>query len=98
MADAALVLRWDRVVPGREQQALTLFGQALEYYGTLQSDGAIDSYEPILFDPNGSDVNGIIVLRGSGFGRRLVILRIGWLAKLLDKIEHLRPESGKAQL
>jgi hypothetical protein len=66
MADAALVLQWDRVVPGREQQALSLFGQVLEYYGTLQSEGAIDSYEPVIFDPNGSDLNGFILIRGSG--------------------------------
>jgi hypothetical protein len=65
MADAALVLQWDRVVPGREQQALSLFGQALEYYGSLQSDGAIESYEPILLDPNGRDLNGLILIRGS---------------------------------
>ena len=65
MADAALVLRWDRVVPGREQTALSLFGQSLEYYGTLQSEGAIESYEPILFDPTGTDLNGVIVVRGS---------------------------------
>jgi hypothetical protein len=65
MADAAIVIRWDRVVPGREQQALSLFGQSLEYYGTLQSEGAIENFEPILLDPTGSDLNGIILLRGS---------------------------------
>ncbi|MGB5704314.1 MAG: hypothetical protein WBM48_15955 [Polyangiales bacterium] len=65
MADTALVLLWDRVVPGREKQALALFGQTLEYYGTLQKDGAIESYEPVLFDPNGKDVNGLILIRGS---------------------------------
>ncbi len=65
MADAALVLTWDRVVPGREQQALSLFGQTLEYYGTLQKEGAIESYEPVLLDPNGGDLNGFILIRGS---------------------------------
>ena len=65
MADAAIVIRWDRVVPGREQQALSIFGQSLEYYGTLQSEGAIESFEPILFNPTGGDLNGIILLRGS---------------------------------
>jgi len=65
MADAAIVIRWDRVVPGREQQALSIFGQSLEYYGTLQSDGAIESFEPVLFNPTGGDLNGIILLRGS---------------------------------
>jgi hypothetical protein len=65
MPNAALILRWDRVVPGREPQALSLFGQALEYYGSLQSEGSIASYEPILMDPSGSDLNGLIVIRGS---------------------------------
>lgn len=65
MADAAILIRWNRVVPGREQQALSLFGQSLEYYGTLQSEGAIESFEPMLLEPTGSDLNGVIVLRGS---------------------------------
>jgi hypothetical protein len=65
MANAALVIRWDRVIPGREQAGLSLFGQSLEYYGTLQNQGKIESYEPILLDPTGSDLNGFIVLRGS---------------------------------
>ena len=65
MADSALLMRWDRVVPGREQQGLNLFGQALEYYGSLQSAGSIESFEPILLDPTGTKVNGIILIRGS---------------------------------
>ena len=65
MADAGLLIRWDRVVPGREQQALTLFGQSLEYYGTLQSSGQIESYEPILLNPTGGALNGVILLRGT---------------------------------
>jgi len=65
MADAAIVIRWNRVVPGREQQGLSIFGQSLEYYGTLQSTGAIESFEPVIFNPTGGDLNGIILIRGS---------------------------------
>ena len=65
MADSALLMRWGRVVPGREQQGLSLFGQALEYYGALQSEGAIDSFEPVILDPTGTAVNGVILIRGS---------------------------------
>ncbi|MGB5268181.1 MAG: hypothetical protein WBN30_16425 [Polyangiales bacterium] len=65
MADAAIVIRWNRVVPGREQQGLSIFGQSLEYYGTLQSKGAIESFEPVIFNPTGGDLNGIILIRGS---------------------------------
>jgi hypothetical protein len=65
MADAAIVIRWDRVVPGREQQALSIFGQSLEYYGSLQKEGSIESFEPVLLNPTGGDLNGIILIRGS---------------------------------
>lgn len=65
MADAAIVIRWNRVVPGREQQGLSIFGQSLEYYGTLQKKGAIESFEPVIFNPTGGDLNGIILIRGS---------------------------------
>jgi len=65
MADAALLIRWSRPVPGREQQALSLFGTSLEYYGTLQSTGAIESFEPVLLNPGSTDLNGFILIRGS---------------------------------
>ena len=65
MADAALLIRWDRPVPGREQQALSLFGKSLEYYGTLQSEGAIESFEPVLLGPVSIDLSGFILLRGT---------------------------------
>ena len=65
MADAALLVRWDRPVAGREQQALSLFGKSLEYYGTLQSEGAIESFEPVLLSPVSIDLSGFILLRGS---------------------------------
>ncbi len=65
MADAAIVIRWNRVVPGREKQGLSIFGQSLEYYGTLQKKGAIESFEPVIFNPTGGDLNGLILIRGS---------------------------------
>ena len=65
MADAALLIRWDRPVPGREQQALALFGSSLEYYGTLQSEGTIESFEPVVLSANSTDLSGFILIRGS---------------------------------
>ncbi len=65
MADAAILIRWDRSLPGREQQGLSLFGNALEYYGTLQSQGTIESFEPVLLSPGSGDLNGFILIRGS---------------------------------
>ena len=65
MADAALLVRWQRAVPGREQKALSLFGSSLEYYGTLQKEGAIESFEPVMLSPSTNDLTGFILIRGS---------------------------------
>jgi hypothetical protein len=65
MADAALLIRWDSPKTGREKEALSLFGSSLEYYGTLQSEGKIESFEPVLLSPGSGNLNGFILLRGS---------------------------------
>ncbi len=65
MADRILFVGWNRVVTGREQQANQLFQKAVEFYGKLQADGRIESFEPVLLDWHGGDLNGFIILRGS---------------------------------
>jgi hypothetical protein len=65
MAGDALFLGWGPVVRGRELKALEVFQETLTYYGTLQQDGRIDSFEPVLIAPHGGDLAGFILLRGS---------------------------------
>ena len=37
----------------------------MEYYGTLVSEGAIASFEPVLLNPSTTDLTGFILIRGS---------------------------------
>ena len=64
MADRALFLGWNRAVPGREEQAMKLWGKAMEYYGKLQAEGRIESFEPVLLTAHGGDLNGFFLIRG----------------------------------
>lgn len=50
---------------GREKQALQVFQESIEYYGRLQQEGRIDSFEPLLLAPHGGDLNGFVILRGN---------------------------------
>ena len=36
----------------------------MEYYGKLQQDGRIDSFDVLLLAPHGGDLNGFVVLHG----------------------------------
>jgi hypothetical protein len=65
MAGEALFLGWGPVVRGREQKALQVFRDTLEYYGRLQQEGKLDSFEPVLVAPHGGDLGGFVLLRGA---------------------------------
>jgi hypothetical protein len=65
MADAGLFIGWGQVVRGREGQALDTFNDTVGYFGRLQEDGRIESFEVCLLDPHGGDLAGWMLLRGS---------------------------------
>jgi hypothetical protein len=65
MAGDALFLGWGSVVRGRELKALEVFQETLAYYTSLQQNGQIDSFEPVLLALHGGELAGYILLRGS---------------------------------
>jgi hypothetical protein len=64
MADDALFLGWGEVVRGREQKAVEVFGEVIAYYGRLQQEGKIESFEPYFLAPHGGDLGGFVLLHG----------------------------------
>ena len=74
MADAGLFVGFGDPVRGREGQALEVFNETLAYYGRLQEEGEIESFEPVFLEPHGGDLNGFILLRGDA--ERLAALRV----------------------
>jgi hypothetical protein len=65
MAEAGLFIGWGQVVRGREQRALEVFNESIEYWNGLQSDGKIEDFEVVLLTPHGGDLAGFALLRGS---------------------------------
>ena len=64
MAGEALFIGWGAVVRGREKRALQGFQESMAYYGKLQQDGRIESFDVFLLSPHGGDLNGFVILRG----------------------------------
>ncbi len=73
MADRVLFIGWNRPVVGREQQAMELFQKVVEFYGKLQADGRIESFEPVILSAHGGDLNGFFLVRGEA--KKLAELR-----------------------
>ena len=74
MADAGLFIGWGEVVRGREAEAVETFNSTIEYFAGLQSDGAIESVEPVFLEPHGGDLQGFFFVRGDA--EKLSALRV----------------------
>jgi hypothetical protein len=64
MANDLLFIGWGSVVRGREEQALAVFGETVEFWTSAQQAGKIDSFEPVLLTPHGGDLAGFMLIRG----------------------------------
>ena len=64
MANAALFIGYGPPMPGRERQSLQVFGEAIQYYGSLQQQGQIENFESVFLEPHGGDLSGFFLLRG----------------------------------
>ncbi|HTU95301.1 MAG TPA: hypothetical protein VMF14_05630 [Solirubrobacteraceae bacterium] len=64
MADRLLLLTWGASVRGREERSLEVFNEALGYYGRLQQEGRIESFDVVLLAPNGAH-DGYMELHGT---------------------------------
>ncbi len=74
MANGALFVGWGHVIHGREQQALQVFNEAVQYWGSLQQRGEIEGFEPVALEAHGGDLYGFFMIRGDR--ERLAQLRI----------------------
>lgn len=68
MSNRVLFVGWNRPIPGRETMAYELFSTFLNVLETARKNGQIDSYEPVILDPHGGELNGFVLIRGERQG------------------------------
>ena len=65
MADYGLFIGWGPdSVRGREAKSLEVFNESVEYWGRLQQEGRIESFDVAFLEPHGGDLGGFAMLRG----------------------------------
>lgn len=102
MAGDELFIGWGPVVRGREQTALKVFQETIEFHGALQQDGKIDSFDAHLIAPHGGDLAGFIMLHGER--SKLDDIRnsedferlIARAAAIVDQVGVMNASSGEA--
>lgn len=65
MAEAGLFVGWGAPVRGRETVGLGVFNEAIQWWGSQQEAGAIESFEVVLLEPHGGDLAGFFLVRGT---------------------------------
>ena len=65
MAEMGLFIGWGAPVRGREAKGLEVFNESVAYWGRLQQEGRIESFEVAILYPHGGDLNGFSLLRAS---------------------------------
>ena len=68
MSESALFVGWGQPVRGREKRSLDVFNDAATYYGERLQDGSIESFDPVLLNPHGGDLQGFFLIKGSSQG------------------------------
>ena len=66
MADAGMMLTWDRVVPGRDIQAVELWEEMGLYLKRLHAEGRVNAHEFVMLGAHGGNLNGFLLIRGDG--------------------------------
>lgn len=68
MSESALFVGWGQPVRGREKRSLDVFNDAATYYGERLKDGSIESFDPVLLNPHGGDLQEFFLIKGSAQG------------------------------
>ena len=63
--ETGLLFRWGRPVPGREDQAVGLFGEVMAYFDELKAAKRVTFFEPFFFSTSDSEVDqGFMIVKG----------------------------------
>jgi hypothetical protein len=65
MTDRALFVGFGAPVRGREERAVEVFGQFVQMFGRMQSEGRIEGMDVTLLDPHGGELGGFFMAHGS---------------------------------
>jgi hypothetical protein len=88
MSTNTIMYSWKRTLPGREKLSAAHFEDFVDYLGRLQKDGQIQSFEPVLFDPN-AGITGFFLIRADDARLNALIGSEQWSDHMIRSMMHL---------
>jgi hypothetical protein len=63
--EIGLLIRYGKLVPAREEQAIDLFAEGVEYFGKKMAEGVITFFEPFFFQTSDREMDtGFFLVKG----------------------------------
>lgn len=89
MSTNVVVFGWKQSIPGREALSGQHFQDFLQYLQQQQGQGAIESFEPVLLEPSGGELNGFILIRGEPAKLATLVGSPEWVQHQVRAMLHL---------
>jgi hypothetical protein len=89
MSSNVVFFGWNHPIPGREAISGAHFQEYMQYLGGLQQAGTIQSFEAVLLDPHGGDLNGFALIRGEPAKLDALLASDVWVTHLTRAGLHL---------
>ncbi len=64
MADSGVFIGFGFPARGREEGAVKVFQELIQFLGGQVQEGNIESFEPVLLQPHGGELGGFVLARG----------------------------------
>ncbi len=89
MTPNVIFFGWNRPIPGRERLSAAHFEEFVQYLGGLREKGTIQSFDVVLLDTHGGDLNGFFLLRGDTAKLRELVASAEWIKHIVRADLHL---------
>lgn len=64
MIKGALFVKWGAIIPGREETALKVLNEAMQYLLKLKQKDIIDTFDTVMLEPYGGNLSGFVLVKG----------------------------------
>jgi len=89
MSSNVVFFAWNRSIPGRERLSGEHFSQFVQYLAGLQQKGTIQSFDTVLLDAHGGDMNGFFLIRGEPAKLDGLVSSSEWVTHMTRALLHL---------
>ena len=88
MGPNVLFFGWNRSIPGTERASAEHFQEFVQYLGGLQKSGTIQSFDIVILELHGGDLNGFFLIRGESEKLRELAASTAWITHLYRALLH----------